>query len=127
MDSFLAKNSIDRVDLMKIDIEGSEFDLLTGAKSSLENGKVKAMYIEINSSALNDHNRNPSEIFKILEKYDYQLFYPHSKIKGDIEKIKLNSKSLSLSKLDKQDIINQSKTSYALLDILAIHPSIIKN
>ena len=127
LDSFLEKNKIDHVDLIKIDVEGSEFDLLTGAKDALAHGRIKAVYIEINSKALDDHNRNPSEIFEILEKYDFQLFYPHSNIKGYIEKIKLNSKTLSLSKLDKQDIINQSKTSHALLDILAIHPSIIKN
>ncbi len=125
--TFLAKNSIDRVDLMKIDIEGSEFDLLTGAKSSLENGKVKAMYIEINSSALNDHNRFPSQIFKLLEKYNYELFYPHANGRTETEMLILNGKKLCLSKLDKDDIINESINSYTLLDILAIHTSIIKN
>ena len=127
MDSFLAKNSIDRVDLMKIDVEGSEYDLLSGAKSSLQNGKVKAIYIEINSSALNDHNRFPSQIFELLEKHNYELFYPHANGMTETETLKLNGKKLCLSKLDKDDIINESINSYTLLDILAIHPSIFKN
>lgn len=127
LDSFLAKNRIDRVDLMKIDVEGSEYDLLAGATSSLQNGKVKAIYIEINSSALNDHNRFPSQIFELLEKYNYELFYPHANGGIETETLKLNGKKLCLSKLDKDDIINESINSYTLLDILAIHPSIIKN
>ena len=127
MDTFLAEKEIDKIDLLKIDVEGSEYDLLIGAQSSLQNGRIKAVYIEINSSALKDHNRFPAQIFELLEKYNYKLFYPHAKGRTETETLKLNGKKLCLSKLDKEDILNKSAHSYALLDILAIHPSIIKD
>tara|TARA_A100001015_G_C15017862_1_gene726400 strand:+ start:454 stop:1371 length:918 start_codon:yes stop_codon:yes gene_type:complete len=127
LDAFLVEKQIDSVDLMKIDVEGSEFDLLCGAQSSLSDGKIKAAYIEINSEALKDHEQTPSQIFKLLEKFNYKLFFPHANAKTGTEVLKLNEKKLSLSKLDKEDIINRSRLSHTLLDILAIHPSIIKD
>ena len=127
LDTFLAEKKIEKIDLLKIDVEGSEYDLLIGAQSSLQNGRIKAVYIEINSSALKDHNRFPSQIFELLEEYNYKLFYPHANGRTETETLKLNGKKLCLSKLDKEDIINRSRLSHTLLDILAIHPSIIKD
>ena len=47
LDSFLKKNKIKSIDILKIDIEGSEYELLQGAKNALKKEKIKIILIEI--------------------------------------------------------------------------------
>ena len=127
LDDCIIKEKINCVDLVKIDIEGSEYNLLRGSQEILSKGIVKSFYIEINTEALNNHGSSPIEIFNLLEKNNYKLFYPHTNGNTEIRNLKIYGKELSLSLLDKDKIINDSKDSVVLLDILAIHPSIIKD
>ncbi len=45
-DDFMEKNNINSVDLLKLDIEGAEFDALLGFENSIKNGKIKAIQFE---------------------------------------------------------------------------------
>ncbi len=45
-DDFIIENKIDRVDFLKLDIEGAEFDAINGFSESLKNGKIKAVQFE---------------------------------------------------------------------------------
>lgn len=45
-DDFLETNQIERVDLLKIDIEGAEYDAILGFEKSLEQGKIRAIQFE---------------------------------------------------------------------------------
>ena len=45
-DDFLADEGIDKVDFLKIDVEGAEFDVLEGFEKSIETGKIKAIQFE---------------------------------------------------------------------------------
>ena len=47
IDKFLEINKIKFVDIMKVDIEGSEYKFLKGAKKTLANNKVKIIMFEI--------------------------------------------------------------------------------
>jgi FkbM family methyltransferase len=47
IDSFLKKNKIKSIDILKIDVEGSEYELLQGAKNALIQEKIKIILIEI--------------------------------------------------------------------------------
>jgi len=47
LDTFLKKNKIKFIDILKIDIEGSEHELLKGAKNALKKEKIKIILIEI--------------------------------------------------------------------------------
>ena len=53
IDEILSTRNIDDVKIMKIDVEGFEFDLLKGAKNSLKNKKIKNMIIEVHINYLN--------------------------------------------------------------------------
>ena len=47
LDSFVKKNKIKSIDILKIDIEGSEYELLKGAKNTLNKNKIKIILVEI--------------------------------------------------------------------------------
>ena len=47
LDSFVKKNKIKSIDLLKVDIEGSEHLMLQGARKTLKKNKIKTILIEI--------------------------------------------------------------------------------
>lgn len=46
VDDFCARNKIPRIDFLKIDVEGAEMSVLTGAANLLEHGKIGMIYFE---------------------------------------------------------------------------------
>ena len=47
LDDFCRKHNIDRIDLLKMDVQGAEYLILDGAKNLLSQGKVGLIYTEI--------------------------------------------------------------------------------
>jgi hypothetical protein len=45
-DDFMNENNIDFIDFLKLDIEGAEYDALTGFENCIKNSKVKAIQFE---------------------------------------------------------------------------------
>lgn len=45
-DDFIKDNNIDCIDILKLDIEGAEYDALIGFENSIRNGKIKAVQFE---------------------------------------------------------------------------------
>ena len=48
LDTFCADNHIDRIDLLKIDVEGFEMSVLRGGEGLLRDGRVSFVYMEFN-------------------------------------------------------------------------------
>lgn len=76
-DTFLAENGIERVDFLKLDLEGAEFDALLGFEAALKNNKINIIqfeygYINISTKKL------LIDYYKLLESYDYVVgkIYP---------------------------------------------------
>lgn len=72
LDFFIKKNKINYIDILKVDIEGSEETFLQGAKSTLSSNKVKIIVLEIigkKKSFLKKENR----ILKLLSKMNFCL------------------------------------------------------
>jgi len=46
VDTFLEENGIAHVDLMKVDVEGYEWNVLQGARESISGGRIGAIYFE---------------------------------------------------------------------------------
>jgi FkbM family methyltransferase len=74
IDSYLRRNDVDRVNFMKIDVEGSELKVLEGAKECLS-GYRPVIHLEINSDWLKDFMTSPGEIISFLMKHGYRFFY----------------------------------------------------
>lgn len=51
LDAFCAKRSIERIDLLKIDTEGSDIAVLEGARETLRRGAITFVYTEFNDVA----------------------------------------------------------------------------
>ncbi len=47
LDDFCNEKNIDSIDILKIDTEGYEFEVLNGAKSLLDEGKIKFIFSEV--------------------------------------------------------------------------------
>lgn len=48
LQSFLQSNSIDSIELLKIDVEGNELNVLKGALEYVRDGRIKAIHFEFN-------------------------------------------------------------------------------
>ncbi|MCB9772389.1 MAG: FkbM family methyltransferase [Candidatus Omnitrophica bacterium] len=65
LDDFMDKNKIDKIDLLKIDTEGNEYNVLLGATHLLSTNRIKMIQFEF--SQLNMVNRNyMQDFYKLL-------------------------------------------------------------
>jgi FkbM family methyltransferase len=72
LDDFCIENQISRVDLIKIDTDGHELQVLTGARKTL--GKYKPFLIfEIGLYTLNEHHIGFEQYFNCLKTFGYVL------------------------------------------------------
>ena len=71
---------IDKISLIKIDVEGAELQVLNGMKTILKNKKLKLL-IEFIPKHLEKHGTNPDDILKILEKNNFKIYHINEKTK----------------------------------------------
>jgi FkbM family methyltransferase len=73
--------SLDRVNFIKIDVEGYELEILKGAIETIKKHKPK-MLIEINQMALERMNLKREDIFQFLDEhgYTYANIYPNQSL-----------------------------------------------
>ena len=72
LDSFVKKNKIQSIDILKIDIEGSEYELLKGAKNTLNKNKIKIILVEILAKK-NFYIKKEKKILNLLKKRNFTL------------------------------------------------------
>jgi len=72
LDSFMKKNKIKSIDILKIDIEGSEYELLKGAKNTLKKNKIKIILIEIIDKK-NNYSKKEKKILGLLKSKNFFL------------------------------------------------------
>lgn len=70
LDFFLQNNKICNIDILKIDVEGFEFEVLIGAQSAIAAGKINSILLEIHETDL--RNNNFENINNFLVKYGYE-------------------------------------------------------
>jgi len=59
---------INRVDIMKIDVEGAELEVLKGAEKTLQSGVVDRLVIEVHKSV-----NTPKSVIELLKCFDYKV------------------------------------------------------
>ena len=72
LDSFVKKNKIKSIDILKIDIEGSEYELLKGAKNTLNKNKVKIILVEILAKK-NFYIKKEKKVLNLLKRRNFAL------------------------------------------------------
>ena len=73
IDTFANENNINKIDLLKIDIQGGELDALRGATSLLNGKKIKVIYTEIQFFQLYEKAPLFHNIVMFLENFGYEL------------------------------------------------------
>lgn len=63
LDDLLDAQAIDRVDVLKIDVEGFEGEVIAGASASLSNGRIGAMLVEFNEWCLSKMGFSASSLW----------------------------------------------------------------
>ena len=94
-DYFSALDLAEKISLIKIDVEGAEFQVLKGMKTILKNKNLKLL-IEFIPEHLKKHGTNPGDVLKILEDNNFKIY-----------QINENTKELELKEID--DILDNSE------------------
>jgi FkbM family methyltransferase len=71
IDSYIEKSGISNVELLKLDTEGFELSALRGARASLEERKIKAVYVEYCEKWLG-RVAPPAELLKFLNSVGFE-------------------------------------------------------
>ncbi|MEO8637380.1 MAG: FkbM family methyltransferase [Candidatus Taylorbacteria bacterium] len=74
LDSFCKKMSIDKIDIVKLDVQGGELMVLEGAIENLSEHKISLIYTEVEYSPLYLNQPLFEDIKNFLEKFDYRLY-----------------------------------------------------
>ena len=82
LDEFIKNKNITHINLLKIDIEGGEYNALLGSKECLKNKIIKNIIIEITPSFGLQETRN---ILNILQSAEYKLYNIGLQEHGDIK------------------------------------------
>lgn len=73
IDGYCNRLGIKRVNFLKIDVEGAELDVLSGAKKLLKSGRIDYIQFEYGGTYL-DAGTTLKQIFDLLSQYRYSIF-----------------------------------------------------
>lgn len=79
LDSFCEQNQISCIDLLKIDVEGAEYQVMLGAKSLFQSKKIKCCVFEFGATTF-DMGNTPEHIENFLKDCGYGI---RNIVKGD--------------------------------------------
>ncbi len=74
LDEFCKTKNINKIDFLKIDVEGFELEVLKGAKNLLKNKSIKLIAFEHSKILLEKQNRDLSDVFNFLTENHYKVF-----------------------------------------------------
>lgn len=75
IDHFLNNHAeISTIDLLKIDTEGFEIQVLKGASSAIQNGRIKLIYLEVGFSKSNHRSTYISDIHDFFDANNFSFF-----------------------------------------------------
>jgi FkbM family methyltransferase len=80
LDSFCVAHAIERIDLLKIDIQGNEPEALAGARHLLDSGRVETIFIELNWGLEAGPTCSATKSIGLLEHAGYRFSKPGSRL-----------------------------------------------
>lgn len=88
LDAFAKIRGLERIDFLKIDVEGFESEILEGALSLLTRQAIKVIQIELDERSLNRAGSEKSSVVSLLIEKGYSLCHWHSPTKGFVRSTK---------------------------------------
>jgi FkbM family methyltransferase len=74
LDAFLEKAQLERVHLLKMDVEGAEYAAIQGMSRSLQAGKVEAMIFEFTPAACEPSGVSPEKFIRQIVNFGFSLY-----------------------------------------------------
>lgn len=112
LDSFVKNYNLNRIDFIKIDVEGHELKVLEGAVTTLKQFKP-SMMIEIEQR---HHNKNIDHIFSFISSFGYEIsFYNLAKLRFE---------QLSNFNIEENQSVRNIKTSKYINNFFCVHKGI---
>jgi FkbM family methyltransferase len=69
LDAYCASRNVARIDVMKVDVEGSEAEVLDGARHLLTSGAIRSLILEFNDGHLARRGRSRREMVEWLAQH----------------------------------------------------------
>jgi hypothetical protein len=66
LDGYCARHGVERVDFLKIDVEGAELDVLLGAQALLKDRRVGIVQFEVSRPQVESFGHTPDAVFALL-------------------------------------------------------------
>ena len=73
VDGIIKSNNLKKIDLLKIDVEGFEYEVLLGCKSAFELGTIKKIICEIHSDFLKAKKFDEQKIYTLLKSMGFEI------------------------------------------------------
>lgn len=73
LDEYLSERAIERVDLLKVDVEGAEADVLAGGRETLAEARVGAVLFEVSLPQTEALGHDPADPFEELHALSYAV------------------------------------------------------
>jgi FkbM family methyltransferase len=99
IDAYVQREGLRRVDLVKLDIEGSELSALRGMRSLLAKGEVTVL-VEMSRQTLGSQGTTPEELIDYLGSFGYTGWTHHHGIPTRLNKGPIEDSPLLLFKYD---------------------------
>ncbi|MBA3679827.1 MAG: FkbM family methyltransferase [Bacteroidetes bacterium] len=74
LDNIVKELKLEKLDLVKIDAEGSEQDVLNGAKETIKTF-APIIILAIHPALIKNNNQNTADIFDIIHSFNYTVYY----------------------------------------------------
>lgn len=72
-DEFVASEGLPTPTVVKVDVEGAEWQVLTGLRETLSRPECRLVYCELHDAALRSQGRSPDEVVTLLEEMGYAV------------------------------------------------------
>lgn len=73
IDSFVEKNKIKKIDILKMDTQGSEYLVMEGAQHTIKRGMIHVVYTEIITMPTYENQKELHEILSIFDSLNFRL------------------------------------------------------
>ncbi len=87
VDKLVKEFKLNRVDLLKIDVDGYDFKVLKGAKETIRNYKP-TIFVELCEYTLQKKGESIADIFSFLDELEYKCFDENEEIEIDLNIVK---------------------------------------
>lgn len=105
LDTFVDQFAIKNIDVLKVDTQGTEIEVLQGAKRLLSDNRIGVIQVEVIHNAIYNSKSTFFELEKLLESHEYRLVAVS------------NGGSLVSSYMFQQDLIYVSNSIYSNLNL----------